>query len=818
MRRRILAAAIAASILTASVGIPAGLGAFNLRDQDIIEESSVSDVGIGNYYRLSFVEGSTSSSDTANVASLPSSLVIDRDADLNPQLIDLVPSKEGYVFTGYYTDEAMTKELRFYEPLKDAEESSDIKIYVKFSKLSTYTDTFHNNKILNGEITLADYGADSGADDTENSGFIWKESNSGESKSEIPQDMYLNVADSEISDTVELKVYGYGFDYTESNIAKTPSYQANSHTYWEGSELSPQNMTTIIYKDAKRFTLSLTQDLTIKSGGKLIIGGTIRIDNNGFLNAMDGDYFALDLNGHRLIVEEGAELRIHGMIVDSSGKGMIVVLEGGTAVTNLTATFNSGWLMMGAVMFGCTPLNQYGFPLLRARARLHAGSMIHGLMTVGTNVLGLENVAEIEAAFSGPAAAEEDDRAEGDSSSEDVAEDSDSADPLFTIEAIDEESPAYLDIYNNMVPDGNTYSNTTDSWDREYRSHLEFNNVDVVMDSLDLVISLGGLALSISSNAFLWQLPGSTDVVLNDSNLTIRQRFELDPGMTFYADADSSVTLSPGENSTERGPAAGIIAGGKIVEALKDANVYIGTSYTNTGNHLLSNLRDRGEARVTILGDLKFEKESEKVEDAQTNEDSTIYLGGNINLSEKALNSVLEAASQDIVSLKTEGGMPFSLYKDEAGPSGMYHFFNYPLIANGKVYTKQTISGDSTIDLLDGSFVPLNGDTTNGVYTDGEKMYGYFLDDPNREDKQIFTFYTTLKEIEYDSETRTYSIVGDENKDRYIYFAGTFCKVEDEVTEDKATINTEAFLTNQDEMDEFELTWDETRGRWVRPD
>lgn len=769
MRKNILNVAVSGTMAISSIAASVAFAEFNLVDYGAIEDSSVSNIASssGDNYTISFVEGSGSSSDTDNVASLPSQLVIAKDADFMPDMISSVPSKEGYAFTGYYLDESMTDQLTFYEPLDS--ESPNVPVYVQFTPLSTYMDS-ENSKTLNGEVTLSDYGVDDSEAADEDSGLIWTESNGG-GKSLTSQDINLNVADSEISNYVELKVYGAEYSGFSSY---TMGYYANSHT-----AAKRNNADRIIYDSAHSFVLTLTQDLTIKSGGYLAVGGTIGTVGNGFLNSMDGDYFAIDLNGHTLTVEDGGTLKIHGMLLDSVGTGRVDVQSGASMYINMTARYNGGTMLTAATNFGANPFAVYGFPLIRGRVRVHSGGVLTGMLGAAASRM----FAEIEIPFIGPSGTDND--------------------YLIGMSARDDGKDSYVDYYNNMVPDGSSAQDTVNSWDSQYKSYLDFNNVSLDLNYLSFSLAMYDL----NSSEFLWTFPSGTQVVLHSSDIRIRQRFQLDPGMSFYADSDSNVIFSPDiESSDVTGPASGdtetdegdkateietsicgIVVAGEVYGALTSYT----TSSTSVPGHSLTSLQDDGAAMVTILGDVKFEN---------TTTDNC-FLGGQVNLSDKALNSILSAAENRKCDLKAEGGIVYQKYESSEG--GIYYFFHLPLICNGTAYTN---------DHLDGSLHPLDGDLSNGIYTDGDNYYAYFLDRFARQDS-IFDYSSTLRKIDYDDTDHTYT-VADGGDTEYLYFGGISCPVIYE-TGGKYLTSTLALLTSDSGVNTGKMTWDDDLGRMV---
>lgn len=755
MRKRFINSAIAAAVALTAIAVPVGMADFGLVDYGVIEDSSVSDIQTGGNYTISFVEGSTSSSDTDNLASLPSQLVVAKNADFTPDMISCVPSKDGYAFTGYYLDASMTDQLTFYEPLDST--SSSVTVYVQFTPLSTYTDS--NSKTLNGEVTLSEYGVSNSDSATATSGLIWKESNGG-GDSLTSQDINLNVTDSEISNYVELKVYGNEIISTILGWSSNGGSIGNAGYMVDAHHDGRNNTTSLLYSSAHAFTLTLTQDLIIKSGGSLLVGGTFGTMDNGYANSIDGDYFSLDLNGHILTVEDGGTLEIYGMICDSAGTGRVDVLSGGTAKINMVTRFDGFAKWSQAVDFKMNPYYFYGFPTTRAHMRIYAGAYLYGY--VGGGVGSMDYYFESSPCLVGP---------------------STETNSLLTIEALESNEDAYLDFYNNMIPTGTSVIQTNNSWDSDYRSHFDFYNASIVLEKvkieLDPLAAIIGMT-SVDSSTFLWNLPGTVDVSLYSSDLRIKHRFMLDPGFTFYSDEKSSVVFSPEDDDI-----AGIVVAGKVVDAPSSYSDQEGTG------HSLSTLKTKSAAEVTILGDVEFENATE----------DTCFLGGNINLSSRALDSILTAAESGKVSLKAEGGMLYLDWISSARTyNGIYTFFQYPLISSGVVYTD---------DIHDGSLYMVDDLQSSGIYTDGADYYSIFLDGFGVQDT-IFDYTSSIQQVEYDDETHTYTL----NGSKYLYYSGMSCPVTS-ISGTTAIIDASAFMGDNTDQSYFNVTWSNESDAWI---
>lgn len=128
------------------------------------------------------------------------------------------------------------------------------------------------------------------------------------------------------------------------------------------------------------FTLKLDKDLTIKKNGTLIIGSNIAATDNQS-GVIAGEFSAIDLNGHKLIVEDGGSLFANGFIYDSSTSsgGKIELLKGSKFTTNVTINnYQNLNHVMENIDNGVAPFDSYSFNSLLADAYIEQGATVFG--------------------------------------------------------------------------------------------------------------------------------------------------------------------------------------------------------------------------------------------------------------------------------------------------------------------------------------------------------------------------------------------------------------------------------------------------------
>lgn len=120
------------------------------------------------------------------------------------------------------------------------------------------------------------------------------------------------------------KLYLPYFEYSRSLS------DSRSNIYYE----NVSNKSIDVSEENAKITLVLNSDLEVS--GTLVLGSQIGLTNSGS-GIIAGEFSALNLNGHKLIVKDGGRVEGNGFIFDSTGTSEgIKVLSGGVLSANLT--------------------------------------------------------------------------------------------------------------------------------------------------------------------------------------------------------------------------------------------------------------------------------------------------------------------------------------------------------------------------------------------------------------------------------------------------------------------------------------------------
>ena len=170
-------------------------------------------------------------------------------------------------------------------------------------------------------------------------------------------------------------------------------------------EYNPLSLTNEDIENYKNtITLKLTNDLTIY--GDVYIGGVVSTSSHPNQGFISGDYASIDLNGHKITIENGGLLDSNGLIYDSLGSGGIEVKEGGTLITNFVINdYYGGTNTANKYFSNETPFMLYKLPYLktditiRYGANLNAHCVLYALSTFNSTtqtVIGKDGLFEIK--------------------------------------------------------------------------------------------------------------------------------------------------------------------------------------------------------------------------------------------------------------------------------------------------------------------------------------------------------------------------------------------------------------------------------------
>ena len=130
-------------------------------------------------------------------------------------------------------------------------------------------------------------------------------------------------------------------------------------------EVTPENA---------KLTLKLTRDLVIE--GDLIVGAQIGRNKLGS-GDINGEFSAIDLNGHKITIKNGASLLGNGLIFDSTNNGEIVVENGGTLSTNFVVTdYQDFASLQNRAESGANLFDSYKFNSLKVKTTFNSGSKL----------------------------------------------------------------------------------------------------------------------------------------------------------------------------------------------------------------------------------------------------------------------------------------------------------------------------------------------------------------------------------------------------------------------------------------------------------
>lgn len=160
------------------------------------------------------------------------------------------------------------------------------------------------------------------------------------------------------------KLYLPYFEYSLSTSEARSIVRATNNSNLL-DEVTPENA---------KLTLKLTRDLVIE--GDLIVGAQIGRNKLGS-GDINGEFSAIDLNGHKIIIKNGANLLGNGLIFDSTNNGEIVVENGGTLSTNFVVTkYQDFASLQNRAESGANLFDSYKFNSLKVKTTFNSGSKL----------------------------------------------------------------------------------------------------------------------------------------------------------------------------------------------------------------------------------------------------------------------------------------------------------------------------------------------------------------------------------------------------------------------------------------------------------
>lgn len=534
-----------------------------------------------------------------------------------------------------------------------------------------------------------------------------------------------------------------GSSYEDSsNYTNNPSTATASTAY--------QHVTS----DNNIITLVLMQDLTITSGGTLVLEAINGISQNGCAgNVISGAYTALDLNGHNITVQSGGYIYSHGIIYDSKGTGSIRMESGSNLYSSFVVEdYGGGGITVGAYALGSSPFTLISMPYLNCDIYFYVGSNLVGMTQLYTSkleILGQElggynrtmvNLIGV--------------------SSDSLIQISENGSNPYLLRSVEGE-------------------HSIDSSYSDYRKYLTYltydeiyqtNNLNVSINSLTLSLALGlNFDITMDSVHFPYS-PWLNFKVINNSSFVFKQRVDMFPGSSFYCDSTSTVNFAEG---------AGVMTLNRMLQ---------------TGSYTINSL---GNSATYAEWDKILPIASILIEGKLTAAGSNNTLGGNITIPEGSQNylnnvNVITNSIGDDWSVYYSGRTESSDVLDSVG--GII-FGNLSGVAKGAVNSYYIYPRSINNKLVANNSCSFN--FYDNTYSDGTNTYFYLWSGksgdttnqtPNGEYKQATSVYSTTIKVQTSlnsegkavTEEMKYNLaVRDSNGQWYINFGGVFVEIAD---------------------------------------
>ena len=488
-----------------------------------------------------------------------------------------------------------------------------------------------------------------------------------------------------------------------------------------------------VTSDNNIITLVLMQDLTITSGGTLVLEAINGISQAGCAgNVISGSYTALDLNGYNIIVQSGGYIYSHGIIYDSKGTGSIQMESGSNLYSSFVVEdFGGGGITVGAYFLGSSPFTLISVPYLNCDIYFYVGSHLVGMTML----------------YAGSSSNETNVNIIGDSD-EYLLQMSSNGDNSYLLRSVEGEhslDSSYTD-YRKYI----TYVN--------YQENYITNNLKLIMNSLELTIMT---IKTISMSGVHFPVPPWLHLyVNNNSYFEFKQRVDMFPGSSVYCDSTSQINFAAN---------AGVMTLNRMLQ---------------TGTYTINSL---GNSSLYAEWDKILPIASIQIDGQLTAAANNNTLGGNIIIPEDSQNyshnvNVITNSIGDDWSVYYRGasdGLVDAIAERKLGAVNSYYI--YPRSINNKVVSNNSCSFnfyDNTYSDGTNTYFYLwsakSGDTTNQT--------------PNGEYKQASGVYSTTIKVQTSlnsegkavTEKMKYNLAvrGSDNQ-WYINFGGVFVEVAD---------------------------------------
>ncbi len=489
------------------------------------------------------------------------------------------------------------------------------------------------------------------------------------------------------------------------------------------------------------YTVVLQCDMTIN--GKLSIGGTYGSGaNTGIQGVINSNYVVLDLNGHSITVNSGGSIYSYGMIIDSVGTGSIN-MEGGSTLQTLMVIYDykGGTSASTSANKGICPFLQYAVPYLRCDIYLKYSN------STWPSVIGLCRLHPASRLIT-----------ETDVELDILA----TSDSLFVLGTANSDD-AYVKMEYVEIEGirDDASSNTTQlqyvsRYCLDMRTKLVFKDCEVAMSSVTISIYV-----SIDTDEVNFPLSSFFDIYLYSSTFSFGQQVQLMPGLTLFADEESTLIFKSGAELSilDRGISYYYKPTNALVTTLNVVNMSSSTFPLWSSKYMWKYL---STASVEVYGQILFTSGSSstyKFEGpCKFNEDNVgiIDSSGNISLYGDNKGSYTDPFSYlngNSVSIQTYGYdfIP-GIYDDILNLVG----FARPLVSyDNKAYAVS--SSNSYIGTYDFS---------TGIFTVDDSTYFFYVSTS----AAMETATVTVAECEVNDSDHTITY----SESTYAYFAGIF--------------------------------------------
>ncbi|MCH3909029.1 MAG: hypothetical protein LKE31_01475 [Bacilli bacterium] len=503
------------------------------------------------------------------------------------------------------------------------------------------------------------------------------------------------------SDSIQRKVYLSPTSAVAPEIVLTSTfnvYHTSSKASYSTSETGTDK--TVKYPSEAGSLIVLDCDLVI-DGGTFQLNCVSCTTNGGAINnVISGAFSALDLNGYNIFIRNGGKLLGYGLIYDSRNTGGIIA-ENGEVLSLFTPTdFAGGGYVTNTYGNGYMVFSNFIMPFLAVETVFTKDSTLMADCSLYANSAKNSSTVALIA-------------------------NSDAVMNLTSGYIVRRTTP-YLD----LIKDG-TSANEADFGtylDSRYRETFimtnsltgklssiqnallyDYDRASVSFGSLTLTLTVKFLISITTTVSFIYtEFPVSSffDIYLYHCDFSFQMPIVFMPGSHGYVDESSVVRFTSISGGDYR-----IYARLSVLDAYPGGDVIFKNGSTVISNSYIPKKTEASFSPASISMNGTFSFDSSNV---STSGNMNFYtLGGNIDLSKRALDSLLKNRPYYKLS---NYKCSFTYYSvDSSYATEPSQYYNQPIISNGKVYLQESTGGE----VLTGKAIADN------VYQVGNDYYFY---------------------------------------------------------------------------------------------